>query len=105
MLKNIFKVFVLYAPTQSHYAPNQIPGYAPAYVNCRLMTYLHSACLCVWLLVNPSLLSYDWSMGSVPLVTSVHDPRVYTTSLLLLGAAVNVSLIYRLKVVTMLKLK
>uniref|UniRef100_A0A4Y0BL38 dolichyl-phosphate-mannose--protein mannosyltransferase n=1 Tax=Anopheles funestus TaxID=62324 RepID=A0A4Y0BL38_ANOFN len=41
----------------------------------RLLTFCYLAAFNWWLLLCPSTLSHDWQMGSIPLVTTVSDPR------------------------------
>ncbi|XP_076053492.1 protein O-mannosyl-transferase TMTC1-like [Oratosquilla oratoria] len=48
----------------------------------RLLTFAYLPCLNAWLLLCPWLLSHDWQMGSVPLVTSLRDFRNVSTLLL-----------------------
>lgn len=45
----------------------------------------------LWLMLNPDKLSYDWQMGSVPLITSVMDIRNISSLAVLIisGAIVN----------------
>lgn len=46
----------------------------------RFLTYLHLCAANMWLLLSPSRLCFDWSMGSIPLVESLHDPRNISTA-------------------------
>ena len=41
----------------------------------RLLTYSYLCAVDFWLLLNPSRLCFDWSMGSIPLVETVLDGR------------------------------
>ena len=41
----------------------------------RTLTFLYLPVHNFWLLVCPNALSYDWQMGSIPLVHSFQDPR------------------------------
>ena len=41
----------------------------------RMLTFLYLPVFNLQLLLMPSTLSYDWSMSSIPLVTSITDPR------------------------------
>ncbi|KAL9704018.1 hypothetical protein quinque_007536 [Culex quinquefasciatus] len=41
----------------------------------RLLTFCYLAAFNWWLLLCPATLSHDWQMGSIPLVTSISDPR------------------------------
>ena len=52
-------------------------------VICRGLTYLHLAVFSWLQLVLPARLSYDWQLGSIPLVSGLADPR----NLLTLAAA------------------
>lgn len=45
------------------------------FLSSRVLTHAYVYCLNAWLLVFPVHLSYDWQMGSVPLVTSLMDKR------------------------------
>ncbi len=49
------------------------------------MTYAYLVALNSWLLVSPAQLLCDWTMGTVPLVTSVGDLRNLATLVLLIG--------------------
>ena len=42
----------------------------------RYLTFCFLPCLNIWLLLCPSSLCCDWTMGSVPLLTSLADPRI-----------------------------
>jgi len=47
------------------------------------MSYAHVLSRSVWLLVCPVVLSYDWQMGSIPLVSRLNDHRnVFSSALL-----------------------
>ena len=41
----------------------------------RTLTFLYLPIHNFWLLLCPSALSYDWQMGSIPLIHSLYDPR------------------------------
>ncbi|GFO42112.1 transmembrane and tpr repeat-containing protein 1 [Plakobranchus ocellatus] len=41
----------------------------------RFLTFLYLPAFNLWLLLFPATLSYDWAVGSIPLVTSIGDPR------------------------------
>jgi len=47
------------------------------------MSYVHVWSRNVWLLVCPVTLSYDWQMGSIPLVTQLCDQRNVISAALL----------------------
>jgi tetratricopeptide (TPR) repeat protein len=54
---------------------------APA--SSKYLTYSYLPALNSWLLLCPSSLCCDWTMGTVPLVTSLSDPRNMSTLLLI----------------------
>ena len=41
----------------------------------RSLTYAYLMSFNAWLLIAPSKLCFDWSMGSIPLVEALHDWR------------------------------
>lgn len=41
----------------------------------RMLTFCYLAAFNWWLVLCPSTLSHDWQMGSIPLLTSISDPR------------------------------
>lgn len=41
----------------------------------RVLSFLHLPVVNLWLLFCPITLSYDWTMGSVPLISEIGDPR------------------------------
>jgi len=47
------------------------------------MSYAHVWSRSIWLLACPVVLSYDWQMGSIPLVTQFHDHRNIFSAVLL----------------------
>ncbi|KAL1466352.1 hypothetical protein MTO96_026745 [Rhipicephalus appendiculatus] len=49
----------------------------------RLLTYSYLCAFNAWLLLCPSTLSYDWQMGSIPLVTSPFECRNLATMAIL----------------------
>jgi hypothetical protein len=46
----------------------------------RILTYLHLCAANMWLLLSPSSLCFDWSMDSIPLVTTWQDHRNISTA-------------------------
>lgn len=40
-----------------------------------MLTFCYLAAFNWWLVLCPSTLSHDWQMGSIPLLTSLSDPR------------------------------
>lgn len=55
--------------------------------NFRLLTFCYLAAFNWWLVLCPSTLSHDWQMGSIPLLTSISDPRNLVT-FVAFGAAI-----------------
>ena len=53
----------------------------------RFLTYSYLWAFHLVSLLCPATLSYDWQLGSVPLVTAVSDPRNLATAAAGLGAA------------------
>ena len=51
----------------------------------RSLTYLHLCGFNFWLLLCPSRLCFDWSMGSIPLVEGFNDVRNIATALFFTG--------------------
>ena len=57
----------------------------------RVLTYAYLACYNFWLLLCPSRLCFDWSMGSIPFVESIADWRnLFTVLLFVLLTGVGV---------------
>ena len=53
------------------------------WIIARVMSYAHVLSRSIWLLACPVVLSYDWQMGSIPLVTRLNDHRnVFSAALL-----------------------
>lgn len=52
----------------------------------RLLTFCYLAAFNWWLILCPSTLSHDWQMGSIPLLTSISDPRNLMTFVAFLAA-------------------
>lgn len=51
------------------------PASFSPHLSTRFFTYVHLVVLNLWLLLCPSRLCFDWSMGSIPLVQSISDTR------------------------------
>lgn len=66
------------------------PASFSAYRLTRVLTYMHLCSVNLWLLLFPSRLCFDWSMGSIPLVESLADSRNLFTLLssIVFGAVV-----------------
>ncbi|CAI8019479.1 Protein O-mannosyl-transferase TMTC2, partial [Geodia barretti] len=61
----------------------------------RFLTYSYLCALNVWLLLLPSQLCHDWSMGSIPLVESVADYRILASLSLLAVTLTSCTLLAR----------
>lgn len=67
---------------------SKAPAFAPAdnpSADCssrltRTLTFLYLPAFNLWLLVQPSVLSFDWSMEAIPLIHSLSDARNLTTA-------------------------
>lgn len=67
---------------------SKAPEFAPAdnpSADCpsrltRTLTFLYLPAFNLWLLVQPTVLSFDWSMESIPLIHSLADIRNFTTA-------------------------
>jgi len=66
------------------FAPADNPASDSDSLLTRTLTYHYLVTLNVWLLLFPKVLSFDWSMGAVPLVESVLDMRNLSTIVLYL---------------------
>ena len=51
------------------------PASFSPHFSTRFLTYFYLTVLNFWLLVCPSRLCFDWSMGSIPLIQSTNDLR------------------------------
>ena len=51
------------------------PASFSPHLSTRFFTYIHLVVLNLWLLICPSRLCFDWSMGSIPLIQSASDIR------------------------------
>lgn len=57
------------------FSPADNPAADSASLLTRTLTFLYLPSVNFWLLLCPSVLSFDWSMDAVPLITSVLDAR------------------------------
>ena len=72
---------------------SKAPEFAPAdnpSADCpsrltRTLTFLHLPAFNFWLLLQPSVLSFDWSMEAIPLIQHLNDPRNLGTLALYFG--------------------
>ena len=65
----------------------------------RWLTHLHVYSVNLWLLAAPATLSYDWQMGSIPLVESWIDCRNLATVAFLLLLLALAALVVRLMMI------
>ncbi|XP_054921315.2 protein O-mannosyl-transferase TMTC1-like isoform X2 [Dermacentor andersoni] len=82
-----FRLWVLQGSFPEFTAMDNPASFSPMRVT-RLMTYSYMCAFNAWLVLCPRTLSYDWQMGSIPLVTSPFDPRNLATLAILLLLAV-----------------
>ena len=73
--------------TPPQFAPSDNPAASESSLQTRLLTFLHLPALNAWLLLCPHRLSFDWSMGAVPLVQSLADLRNLATAAFYLALA------------------
>ncbi|XP_050390275.1 protein O-mannosyl-transferase TMTC2 [Patella vulgata] len=64
------------------FAPSDNPASDSSSILTRTLTYNLLPAYNVWILICPRVLSFDWSMESIPLVQTVTDPRNMWTILL-----------------------
>ena len=62
-----------------HFTKQDNPASFSDSLGTRIMTYWYLIVCNAWLLLSPSVLSYDWQMGSIPLVETVLDSRNLAT--------------------------
>ena len=58
------------------------PASFSPHLKTRVLTYFYLLVFNLKLLLSPLVLSYDWQIGSIPLVESVSDRRNYETLLM-----------------------
>ena len=61
------------------FAPADNPAADSDYLLTRTLTFSYLPAVNLWMLLWPHILSFDWSMESIPLVTSLGDPRNLAT--------------------------
>ena len=66
----------------------------------RLLTSLHLSVLNLVQLLCPSTLSYDWQLGSIPLVTSCQDTRNIGTAVAAVTAVAMIRAVSKVSVLT-----
>ncbi|XP_075529075.1 protein O-mannosyl-transferase TMTC1-like [Dermacentor variabilis] len=82
-----FRLWILQGSFPEFTAMDNPASFSPMRVT-RLLTYSYLCAFNAWLVLCPRTLSYDWQMGSIPLVTSPFDPRNLATLAILLLLAV-----------------
>ena len=85
-----FRVWML-GGNLPHFTVQDNPASFSDSLSTRVMTYSYLIAFNSWLLLSPSVLSYDWQMGSIPLVQSPLDSRNLGT---LMFAMIAVLLVY-----------
>ena len=85
-----FRVWML-GGNLPHFTIQDNPASFSDSLSTRVMTYSYLVAFNSWLLLSPSVLSYDWQMGSIPLVESPLDSRNLGT---LMFAMIAVLLVY-----------
>ena len=78
-----FRLHMLHGQLPAFNEEDNPASFAPN-ISARFMTYCYLCAFNVWLLLYPRHLSYDWQIGSIPLVESCADVR-NIWSLLLFG--------------------
>jgi hypothetical protein len=77
------------------FADSDNPAAFSPHWKTRFLTYSYLCALNVWLLLMPSQLCHDWSMGSIPLVESVTDCRNFASLSLLAATLTGCTLLAR----------
>lgn len=88
-LVSLFVALVGLVSLRVYVMGNKPPDFAPAdnpaadndSLLTRTLTFLYLPAFNLWLLVYPKVLSFDWSMESIPLITSLSDYRNLLTLL------------------------
>nr|XP_054929071.1 protein O-mannosyl-transferase TMTC1-like isoform X2 [Dermacentor andersoni] len=78
-----FRLWILQGSFPEFTAMDNPASFSPMRLT-RLLTYSYLCAFNAWLILYPRNLSYDWQMGSIPLVTSPFDPRNLATLAILL---------------------
>ena len=74
----VFRVWML-GGNLPYFTSQDNPASFSGSLATRVMTYWYLIAFNAWLLLSPSMLSYDWQMGSIPLVESPLDYRNLAT--------------------------
>eukprot|EP00795_Rhopilema_esculentum_P003214 gene3214-1530_t len=81
-----FRLRIMNAQLPAFNEEDNPASFAPR-LGTRFMTYCYLCVFNIWLLLCPHRLSYDWQIGSIPLVESVGDIRNIYSVLLFFGLA------------------
>ncbi|KAL9982715.1 hypothetical protein ACROYT_G004793 [Oculina patagonica] len=84
-----FRVWML-GGNLPHFTTQDNPASFSDSLATRIMTYCYLIAFNSWLLLSPSVLSYDWQMGSIPLVESPLDFRNLATVMFVIIVALLV---------------
>ncbi|GAB1865473.1 TMTC3 protein [Camponotus japonicus] len=83
----VVRLALLHGTLPNFSAQDNPAAFHPCF-HVRLLTFCYLASLNCWLLLCPAILSHDWQMGSVPLVTSFTDTRNLATCIFFGGCLV-----------------
>ncbi|XP_070580760.1 protein O-mannosyl-transferase TMTC1-like isoform X2 [Ptychodera flava] len=78
VLLMVFRIWMLNGQLPAFSDQDNPASFAP-HLSTRFMTYCYLLVFNGWLLLAPTILCYDWQMGSIPLVESVADLRNLAT--------------------------
>ncbi|XP_064627228.1 protein O-mannosyl-transferase TMTC1-like [Lineus longissimus] len=79
-----FRIWMLGGQLPHFSAQDNPASFCPEFLT-RIMTYLYLLVFNTWLLLFPSILSYDWQFNSIPLVESITDVRNLSTVLFIVS--------------------
>jgi len=86
LLLMVFRVWML-GGNLPYFTAQDNPASFSDSLATRIMTYWYLLVFNSWLLLSPSVLSYDWQMGSIPPVESLLDYRNLATAMFVIVAA------------------
>lgn len=72
------RIYLIGGGTPTFVDSDNPASFSPHFLT-RVLTYSYLCAVNAWLLLCPSLLCHDWSMGSIPLIQSLWDPRNLAT--------------------------
>jgi hypothetical protein len=106
LLLLVFRLRMLHGHVPS-FTDQENPASFAEHLSTRGLTYSYLYAFNMWLLLAPVTLSYDWALGSIPLVESIADVRNLATLIFLISLALltyhclMLKLICHARVVTM----